>query len=111
MTSFANNIWYRYTTFMNSGGDASVWNEQDQNGSWQRCKGLVRREDGLVFRDSIFCSPCVEADYPIVTRAKREGDFLEGQDRFGTRYSKHGRILPTNEELQARHEARLAPKP
>lgn len=98
-----NSIWYKYTTSINPYGDLSMWNEQT-NDKMIRCKGLVRREDGLVFRNTVECRPCLEQD-SLVTRAQRNGDFLEGQDIFGTKYSQeNGRILPSISEIHDLHK-------
>jgi hypothetical protein len=96
---------------MNPGGDVATWNEQEKNGSWQTCQGIVRREDGLVFRNTLSCRACDDRDFPMFTHAKRLGDFLEGQDKFGTKYSQAGRVLPTLEEVNALHRAQTATRP
>ena len=113
MTSIYNNLWYRYTTFINSGGDVSRWHEMNNDGTWMTCKGLVRREDGLVFRNSLSCNSCNQIDIDPntgepFTHAQRNGDFLVGVDTFGTKYNKDGRVLPTTHETRELVKKKMA---
>ena len=87
-----NYFWYRYTVFMNSGGDLAQWIDDTDEDDLKFCKALVRREDSLIFQDSISCFKCsTEYATRYVHRAHQDGGFLRGKTIFGIGYDKHGR--------------------
>jgi hypothetical protein len=61
--------WYKYTTFRNSGGgDVSRWtNLYDKTA----CRGLVRREDGFVFLNSLSCRDATDCELEQAVINKR----------------------------------------
>jgi hypothetical protein len=92
------NLWYRWTTWWNPYGDIVRWVERAQNGDILECKGLARREDGLLF-EGTRCYTCTpeEADkhYRNGTKlAHRRGHYLRGQTTDAwCRYGNAGREL------------------
>jgi hypothetical protein len=95
--TFKNVSWYKWTVFRNPGGDLVKWIEDDGNKSLC-CKGLVRREDGLVFQGSLQCYECTgdeEERYPH--RGHRIGYYFRGSGIFGSlKYDDFGSVLHRN---------------
>lgn len=90
-------VWYSWTTFWNNGGDHSIWIDvTDTSKAPQHCSALVRREDGLIFQNTL---TCYESSVDEFTRTARravrsnDGYYLVGEDVFGTLYDANGRHL------------------
>jgi hypothetical protein len=91
-----NGLWYMYSTYVNSGGDLVKWTDIERK---KICKGIVRREDGLVFLDSLQCRFASDDEMRDACASNRHAKlknrfFLVGTDIFGTYYSMNGRELP-----------------
>lgn len=59
-----------------------------------RCRALVRREDGLIFKNTLECH--TYSDYmaeQYIARATRSEFFLRGQDIYDNLYDVDGRHL------------------
>ena len=90
-----NVAWYKWTTFRNSGGDLAKWIDVTDQKNPQFCKALVRREDGLVFQNTLQCSQCVGDELQrYKARGFRVGYYFRGTDIFGISYNLAGRHLP-----------------
>lgn len=88
-------VWYKWTTWWNNRGDITRWVDETDPENIKHCKGMVRREDALIFQNTLSCMEwCPNCDIPISTkhRAVQDGFYLRGTDIFGTRYDK-GRHL------------------
>lgn len=91
-----NVTWYKWTTFWNHGGDVVSWIDDTNPKNLLRCKGLARREDGLIFQNSKECHACSQDHTDRYSqRAIQDGYFLRGTDIFGTSYDETGRHLPS----------------
>jgi hypothetical protein len=91
-----NGLWYIYTTFVNNEGDITKWIDINRQ---KCCTGMVRREDGLVFLDTLQCRGATDDEMVNARDTNRHAKlknryFLVGTDTFGTYYSMNGRELP-----------------
>jgi len=86
--------WYKWTVFQDSGGDVTRWIDAT-NTNLKVCKGIVRRSDGLIFQNTLYCRECVK-DEPerYNNRGYQVGYYFRGQDTFGISYDILGRHLP-----------------
>lgn len=88
--SWKNKLWYKWTTWWNPYGDVVVWigpNPESNTNSDElyRCKGIVRREDSLIFQNTLDCHKC---EPEMVERYSHRGTvvndvYLNGTDIFG----------------------------
>ena len=102
--AFWNFAWYKWTTTRNSGGDLASWIEPREGQDPQFCRGLVRREDGLIFLKDYQCRLCAGEEERYKTRGFQVGYFFRGTDIFGTSYDGYGSHLPERKSATERHE-------
>ena len=88
-------VWYKWTTWWNSGGDLVSWigPSPHRPDTLLRCKGIVRREDGLIFNSTLSCYECDEERAErIKHRGHINGVYFEGADTLGMmQYHRPGR--------------------
>jgi len=84
----AKNIaWYKWTTFFNHGGDLISWIEAKNEREARLCKALIRREDGLILRNTLSCRACVADEIQRYKhRGYSVGYFFRGTGILGEEY-------------------------
>ncbi len=94
-TAVKNVSWYKWTTFKEPGGDLTTWVDATDERNPQFCRALVRREDGLIFQNTLRCVTCdIDRFSRYQTRGFRVGYYFRGTDIFDTSYDINGRHLP-----------------
>ena len=87
-------VWYKWTTYWNHGGDVVSWIDATDPENLQRCRGLVRREDGLIFQNSKECRKCLDDEAERTkNRGFQVGYFFRGTGILGEEYDGAGSKL------------------
>jgi hypothetical protein len=101
MNKLFDSVWYKWTVWWNPRGDLVKWigPPNPADGPTDKllfCKAIVRREDGLIFDNTLVCYECSKDDEQAFKGklGKKEGHYFRGTGIFGERYNENGRISP-----------------
>ena len=100
-TELWDRLWYNWTTWRNSGGDLVKWISPPnldggydvKNVELQFCSAVVRREDGLIFENTLSCRKCYpDEEERFKHRGVMYGHYFRGYGIFGEAYDGFGRV-------------------